>query len=199
MTEFYLIRHGETELNEKGVYYGWTDCSLSERGMSQAEELADILREVSFDVVISSSLQRAVDTAAIVSGFAPETIILDERLRELNFGEWEGMHFTEVREKHRKEWEQWGKDWKSAAPPSGESFITMYNRVKSCIEYVLEEYKGKKILIVSHQGSMRIIPLILLGLPVDYYWSFMAEQGRYSLYEIDDKGCCIVKRINSRR
>lgn len=199
MTKLYLIRHGETELNEKGVYYGWTDCSLNERGVAQAEELADILQEVDFDVVISSTLKRAVDTAAIVSGFAPENIIRDERLRELNFGEWEGVHFAEVQEKHREKWELWGRDWKNASPPSGESFIDMYSRIKCCIDELLEEHKGKKILIVSHQGSMRIIPLILLGLSVDYYWSFMAEQGRYSLYKIDDKGRCIVERINSRR
>lgn len=198
MTDIYLIRHGETELNSKGVYYGWTDCRLNDRGLAQAEELAEILQHVSFDVVISSTLERAVETAVIVSGFSRDGIILDERLREMNFGEWEGMHFTDAQKKYRQESELWCSDWYKAAPPSGESLEDMFCRVKSCIDDITEQYRGKKILIVSHLGSMRIIPLILLRLSPDFYWSFTAEPGRYSLYEIDEKECCIIKRINSR-
>lgn len=199
MTELYLIRHGETELNTKGVYYGWTDCGLSEKGVMQAEDLSDILQDVCFDAVISSSLVRSIITAAIVSGFTPDEIKKDDRLRELNFGDWEGLHHSEVKEKHKEAWENWGKDWKNAAPPGGESFFEIYIRVKSCIEDILKEYKGKKVLVVSHQGTMRIIPMILLGLTEEAYWSFTAEQGRYSLYEIDESGHCIIRRINSGR
>ena len=199
MTELYIIRHGETELNTTGVYYGWTDCGLSEKGVMQSEDLADILQNVSFDAVISSSLIRAVVTAVVVSGFAPEEIIRDDRLRELNFGDWEGIHHKEIKEKHKEAWENWRSDWKNAAPPGGESFSEMYVRVKSCIEDILREYKGKRVLVVSHQGAMRIIPMILLGFPEEAYWSFTAEQGRYSQYEIDDMGHCTIKRINSGR
>lgn len=199
ITELYLIRHGETELNTKGVYYGWTDCELSENGIMQAEDLADILQNVSFDAVISSSLIRAVVTAAVVSGFTPDEVIKDDRLRELNFGDWEGMHHSEVKEKYKEAWEKWGMDWKNAAPPRGESFGEIYSRVKCCIEDILKKHKGERVLVVSHQGAMRIIPMVLLGLPEEAYWSFTAEQGRYSHYEIDDTGRCIVKRVNSGR
>jgi len=165
----------------------------------QSEDLADILQNVSFDAVISSSLIRAVVTAVVVSGFAPEEIIRDDRLRELNFGDWEGIHHKEIKEKQKEAWENWRSDWKNAAPPGGESFSEMYVRVKSCIEDILREYKGKRVLVVSHQGAMRIIPMILLGFPEEAYWSFTAEQGRYSQYEIDDTGHCTIKRINSGR
>lgn len=199
MTELYLIRHGETELNSKGVYYGWTDCGLSEKGVMQAEDLADILQDISFDAVISSSLIRSVITAAIISGYTPDEIIKDDRLRELNFGEWEGLHYGEITEKYKEEWNKWGSDWKNSAPPGGESFFEIYIRVKSSIEDILKEHKGKRVLVVSHQGTMRIIPMVLLGLTEEAYWSFTAEQGRYSRYDIDEKGHCIIRRINSRR
>ncbi|NLK36434.1 MAG: alpha-ribazole phosphatase [Gracilibacteraceae bacterium] len=198
-TEIYLIRHGETDMNTKGVYYGWTDVGLSEKGIMQAEDLADILQDVQFDAVISSSLVRAVETASIVSGYDPDMIIKDERLRELNFGAWEGIHHRELKEKHKEALEKWSSDWKNTALPGGESFFEIYIRVKSSIEDILKEYKGKRVLIVSHQGTMRIIPMVLLGLTEDAFWIFTAEQGRYSLYEIDDKGRCIVRRINSGR
>lgn len=198
-TELYLIRHGETELNTAGVFYGWTDCGISEKGVAQAEDLADILQGVDFDAVISSSLSRAVVTAVIVSGYTPDEIKMDDRLRELNFGDWEGLHHSEIKQKHKEAWDKWGSDWKNASPPRGESFFEIYNRVKSSIEEILDEYKGRKVLIVSHHGTMRIIPMILLGLTAEAYWSFTAEQGRYSHYEIDGKGHCIVRKINCGR
>lgn len=195
-TELFLVRHGETELNEKGVYCGWTDCGLSSKGVMQAEDLAEILRDIRFDAVISSSLSRAVETAVIVSGCTADSIVKDDRLRELNFGDWEGMNHREVMEKHKEAWEKWSCDWENAAPPKGESFSQMLSRVKSCIEDILKEYKGKKVLIVSHQGVMRIIPVILLRLEPEAYWCFTAEQGRYSHYEIDEFGNCIIRKIN---
>ena len=198
-TEIYLVRHGETDMNIKGVYYGWTDVGLSEKGIMQAEDLADILHDVQFDAVISSSLVRAVETASIVSGYSPDMIIKDDRLRELNFGDWEGKHYRELKVRYKEALEKWGSDWRKSAPPGGESFFEIYIRVKSSIEDILKEYRGKKVLIVSHQGTMRIIPLVLLGLTEDAYWSFTAEQGRYSLYEINEEGRCIIRRINSGR
>lgn len=198
-TEIYLVRHGETEMNITGVYYGWTDVGLSEKGVMQAEDLYDILQDVHFDAVISSSLIRAVETASIVSGYNPDVIIRDDRLRELNFGEWEGIHHRELKENHKEVLEKWGSDWKNTAPPGGESFFEIYIRVKSSIEDIIKKYRGKKVLIVSHQGTMKIIPMVLLGLTEDVFWSFTAEQGRYSHYEIDEKGQCIIRRINSGR
>lgn len=198
-TELYLIRHGETELNKTGVYYGWIDCSMTEKGIMQSEDLADILQNVSFDAVISSSLNRAVLTAAIVSGYTPDEIIKDDRLRELNFGDWEGLHHIEVSRTNKEQWDKWRSDWINVAPPKGESFFEMYDRVKRCIDDILEEYKGKRVLVVSHQGTMRIIPMVLLGLTSEAYWSFTAEQGRYSHYEIDEMRHCIVRKINSGR
>ncbi|HOE57233.1 MAG TPA: alpha-ribazole phosphatase [Bacillota bacterium] len=198
-TELYLIRHGETELNTKGLYCGWTDCGLSDKGIMQAEDLADIFQNISFDAVISSSLARSIITAAIVSRYDPDEIVRDDRLRELNFGAWEGMHHSEISKKYKYAWDSWGSDWKSALPPGGESFFDIYMRVKSSIEDILKEYKGKRVLVVSHLGTMRIIPTILLGLPQEACWFFTAEQGRYSHYEIDDTGYCIIRKINSGR
>lgn len=198
-TEIYLVRHGETEMNIKGVYYGWTDVGLSEKGVMQAEDLYEILQDVHFDAVISSSLVRAVETASIVSGYDPDEIIKDDRLRELNFGEWEGIHHRELKENHKEALEKWGSDWKNTSPPGGESFFEIYIRVKSSIEDIIKEYRGKRVLIVSHHGTMRIIPMVLLGLTEDAYWSFTAEQGRYSHYEINEDGRCIIRRINSGR
>lgn len=195
MTLLYLIRHGETELNAKGVYYGWTDCGLSEKGVVQAEKVAGMLKDVNFDAVISSPLKRARETAAIVGRCPGTEIVLDERLKELNFGSWEGKHYKTIQDSDRQNWDLWVNDWKKVAPPAGESFTSMYRRVKQSIKEILEKYEGQTILVVTHQGCLRIIMCILLNMKYEGYWRFTFEHGTYSLLEIE-QGYCIVKKIN---
>lgn len=195
MTLLYLIRHGETELNTKGVYYGWTDCVLSGKGVMQAEKMAGMLKDITFAKVISSPLKRAQETAAIVSGFQRSEITLDERLKELNFGSWEGKHYKTIQDSDRENWDLWVNDWKKAAPPGGESFISMYHRVKQSIKEILEKYQGQTIMVVTHQGCLRIIMCVLLNMRYEGYWHFTFEHGTYSLIEVE-QGYCIVKKIN---
>ncbi len=195
MTLLYLMRHGETELNTKGVYYGWTDCGLSEKGVKQAQKVALMLKDIKFDTVISSPLKRAKDTAAIVSKFPPEEIVLDGRLKELNFGSWEGRHYQSIQEWDRENWDLWVNNWKEAAPPGGESFMDMYRRVEESVKEILEKYSGQTLLVVTHQGCLRMIMSILLNLDYDGYWHFTFAHGTYSLLEIKH-GLCVVQNIN---
>lgn len=194
MTLLYLVRHGETEMNSKGVYYGWTDCALSQRGQRQAADLARDLANVSFDAVLASPLLRARQTAEMMR---PEAdLVLDQRLKELNFGIWEGRHYLEIAEEYPEQWQNWTADWQHAAPPGGESFSQLYQRVDSCLQDILRDYPDQTLLLVAHHGSLRIILSRLLGLNRESYWNFTFAQGKHSLVEIQD-GHCVVKNINS--
>lgn len=195
MTLLYLVRHGETELNKKGVYYGWTDCGLSEKGVIQAQKVAGELKDVVFDQVVSSPLKRAQETASLVSGLQSSEIILDERLKELNFGSWEGKHYQAIQESDRGNWDLWVNDWKKAAPPAGESFVNMYRRVKQSIKEMVEKYEGQTVMVVTHQGCLRIIMCVLLDMKYEGYWRFTFNHDTYSLLELE-QGYCIVKKIN---
>jgi alpha-ribazole phosphatase len=196
MTSIYLVRHGETELNRKGCYYGWTDCELSGVGEKQAMMLKNALKEVNFDVVISSDLKRAKDTAVIVKGEREIKILKDERLRELNFGEWEGRHYTVISKQYLKDWEAWIKDWQNTVLPKGESFTDMYARVRQCIDEILEKYKDKDILMVSHQGVLRIVMTYILGISAEKIWSFSFLQGKYSVLGLENNNW-VVKGLNA--
>lgn len=196
MTHLYLVRHGETVYNKKGIYYGWTDCSLSSIGVEQSEELAEELRDIVFDVIVSSPLKRAMDTAKIIAGSSAPAIVSDRRLMELNFGDWEGKHYQDIEENYPREWERWQNDWKQTAPPAGECYQDLFCRVKSSLQDILSKYQGKTVLIVSHNGCLRIIMSHLLGMGEDGYWHFKFEQGKYSLLEISD-GFCTVHRVNA--
>lgn len=195
MTRLYLVRHGETELNKKGCYYGWIDCGLSEHGLEQALLLRHALRRINLDAAITSDMKRAVDTAEILCEGRNIDLLKDERLRELNFGSWEGKHYTEVSEQHQENWHAWMTDWQNTAPAEGESFADMSIRVKACIDEIIQKYHDKDILLVAHQGVLRIITTYLLDIAAEKIWSFAFEQGSYSVLELQDDNC-VVKAIN---
>lgn len=196
MTMLYLVRHGETAYNQKGVYYGWTDCPLSSTGVSQAHRLGEVLEGIDFQAVVSSPLIRARDTASLVGRRIPDEIVFDERLKELNFGSWEGMHYREIKTLYQDEWEMWTNDWQNFVIPGGESFLEMYRRVESVLEWLLKEYPEKSVLVVSHHSCLRVIMSLLLKMDSAAYWYFNFEQGRYSLVEVQD-GFPVVKKINA--
>jgi alpha-ribazole phosphatase len=192
MIRFYLVRHGETEYNQKGCYYGWTDCGLSERGILQAEKLKEAFERIHIDQVICSDLKRAAETARRMLPIEP---LRDARLRELNFGHWEGLNYREIMEKYPTDWKAWTEDWIKGAPTEGESFLCMWERITACMEEGLEKYKDKSIAIVAHNGSLRIIASYLLGMAPEKQWCFDFEQGKYSLLEWQE-GQCVIRNVN---
>lgn len=195
MTKVYLVRHGETEYNKKGCYYGWTDCDLAPEGRRQAEVLKDVFSNIEYDMILSSDLKRAVETANIIKGTAKE-LVTDKRLRELNFGKWEGKDYQEVMTQYKEHWNLWVEDWANASPTEGESFVNMYDRVCEFMNEALREFDNKRLVIVSHNGVLRIIATYLLGFTLDKTWCFNFEHGKYSLLEINE-GHCIIKGINN--
>jgi alpha-ribazole phosphatase len=194
MTKIYLIRHGETDYNKKGCYYGWTDCSLTELGIEQSVTLKSVFKDIEYDAILSSDLKRAVETALIINeGKMP---IVDNRLRELNFGQWEGKSYQEVMTQYTERWNSWIEDWTNATPTEGESVLNMYNRISQFMEETLHKYKGKSIVIVSHNGTLRMLAAYLLGLSLEKIWCFGFDHGKYSLLEVSE-GHCTIRCINN--
>lgn len=188
MTNIYLVRHGETELNRKKLYYGWTDVPLTLNGEAQCQLIKENLNKVSFDVIITSPLIRVIHSSEIITGLNKDQFKIYPELKELNFGKWENLHYTEIKKIYNEEWLQWAKDWQDFCIPEGESFNTFYNRVNLCFDKILEKYSGKTILIVGHQGVLKIIATLILNLKVEQYWTFNFKFGTYSLFQIDKGG-----------
>lgn len=195
--KLYLVRHSETDLNQKQVYYGWTNTPLNYEGKRQCELLHKKLIDISFDTVISSPLSRAIDSARLITGAAPEAIIRCEGLREFNFGEWEGRHYQEVAEKCPDEWAQWCNDWQNYCIPGGESFYIFYQRVKKEFETILKIYNDKeRILIISHQGTLRVIAGLLLRMNPEDLWRLDFDFGSYTMFEFN-RDIPVLRKMNS--
>lgn len=156
--QFFIFRHGETAWNAEGRIQGHTDIPLNETGRQQAQELAGRLQKMDVQIIFSSDLCRARETANIVSGGAP--IIQSATLRETSYGEAEGMLRTEIVAKYGQEsWER----WVSVDPrdldfrfPGGESKREQLQRVLAYLEEsVIAQPELKKIAVSTHGGVVR--------------------------------------------
>jgi len=153
----YLARHGETVWNAEGLVSGKSDCELSEKGRRQAEELAEKAKDVHFDVIIVSPLKRARDTAAAVARAKGMEFTVDERIREIDFGDFEGTH-------DGNSVSYWS--YKMQAPrrfPNGESLFDVAARVYPFLDEVREKYKGKDVLLVCHGSMGRVVDTYFHG------------------------------------
>lgn len=138
--KLYLVRHGESEANKKGIYSGFLDTKLTDKGESQARECHKLLKHVNFDKVICSDLQRAYKTALMVSAIDEKDLIVKEGLREMNFGRWEGLSHKEILKNDKDYYEKWMKDYYKLTTPEGESLNSFYERVNLEFDKIKEEH-----------------------------------------------------------
>ncbi len=196
-TKLYLIRHGETEHNRTGVLMGSTDSPLNDQGRNQAGCLREHMAEIEVDTIFTSPLNRAADTASIVFGKQTE-IISSSSLQEYHFGEWEGLHFTEIEKRYPEAWRVWLTNWEQTDIPGGESFSDFTARVISFVEEILKANVGRKLAVVSHGGCIRALLAHYFCTSIsDGYWKFKVDNA--TLTEIDfHDSLPILQRFNYR-
>ena len=188
--ELYMVRHGETEWNREGRYYGHCDIALSDEGIRQAEQVGCFTKQILFDKVISSPLCRAVETAKKLTD---QPVLTDERLKEQNFGLFEGKTYQELMKEYPVELRCWNEQYEHYRLPEGESFLDVRMRVEAFLEDLKQE-EGR-ILLVAHKGTFGHMLAALMNLPPSGYWNFVFEQGTYSKIDVED-GFAILRTIN---
>lgn len=155
MTKLLLIRHAETNL--AGTFCGHSDPALNVQGWSQVERLITELEKHSIEFVYTSDLQRAQQTArAIASRFGAECHVR-AGLREIHFGKWEGLRWSEVVLRHPEEANRWIKEYPHGNFPEGEDMRCFDVRVRQEIEFLIGESNAKPIAVVTHGGVMRAV------------------------------------------
>ena len=190
--KLYLVRHGETELNVKKVYYGSTDCGLTEKGKEQAVSLKTAFASVPLDLVLGSPLKRAKTTVDLILGEKEVPRLEDGRLKELDFGGWEGKSYTELQGDPL--YEQWCREWKTTCPPRGECFLDLAQRVRSFYGDLLKR-EEERVLIVAHHAVLQQLMACLLEAEPESCWHYAFEQGTYTVFEIRD-GFAVLKGHN---
>ena len=175
MSRLLLVRHGDTEGNSAERYWGHTDVKLSASGRRQAELLRQRLAAEKIDAIYASDLERAAVTAqTIAAGHGREVITLPD-LREINFGELEGLNFTEVGKQYPEVARLWRERSLSLRYPGGESIQELNNRVSQFRRRLEKHNAGETVLIVAHSATLRLLMCQLLGLPPQHWWQFRLD------------------------
>lgn len=160
----YSTRHGQTDYNKDELILGTTDIELNEQGLVQAHELADRIAEMGcIDVIIASPMKRAMKTAMIVSEKTGISVISDERLREWDYGRFEGRsRFTEGFAENKI-------NFGVKMGVTGESLLQLSHRVYSALDDIIQRYDGKNVLLVSHGGVCRVIETYFHDMTTEEY------------------------------
>ena len=145
-----LLRHGQTPLSAERRFAGRGDIPLTELGLDQAAAAAAALAERgAIDLVLTSPLLRARQTADAVAQRTGAPLAVDDDLAETDFGSWEGMSFAEVMARWPAELTAWMAD-ADAVPPGGESFAAVAKRVDAALDRLLSAHQGQTVVVVSH-------------------------------------------------
>jgi probable phosphoglycerate mutase len=180
VTVILLARHGETDWNSERRWQGHADRPLNDAGREQARDLAETLADRAIDVVYSSDLMRAHETALIVAEQLGLPVEVDAGLREVDVGDWSGRVHTEIEEidpAGYRRWQEGGKGWNG-----GESYQEMGERVVAAVLRLAARHPGQTVLIVTHGGSIRACRATAAGL--DYAASRVAAIGSMANCEV---------------
>ena len=184
-----LIRHGQSVWNAENRFTGWTDVDLSEKGVKEAEEAGDELRDQVIDVIHTSDLIRAKRTAEIVirANVSSKEVVTksDWRLNERNYGALQGLNKAETAEKHGAEQVRiWRRSF-DVAPPEGESLeMTAKRTIPYFEEEILPDLEsGESVLVSAHGNSLRSIVMHIEGISPEDIVSFEIQTGVPRYYD----------------
>ena len=191
-----LLRHGETPLSTERRFAGRGDIPVTEEGLRQAAAAGDRLAaRGGIDLIVSSPLLRARQTAETVARATGAPVQADDGLAELDFGEWEGLTMAEASRRWPDEVTAWLGNV-DAAPPGGESFAAAITRVGAALDRLLAAYPLRTLLLVSHVSPIKIAVCRALLAPPATLFRFQLDVA--SLCEIDwyADGPAVVRSVN---
>jgi probable phosphoglycerate mutase len=183
MTDLVLVRHGETVWHDENRYAGVSEVELSASGLRQAVELAAWASSAELSAVWSSPQSRAVRTATPCADLAGLPLRVDARLRELDFGEGEGLTAQEMRERLPEAFAAFGIDPVVDHLPGGEDPVEAAARFVACLRDIGDAQEGR-VLVVAHNTVIRLAVCQLLGVPLREYRRLFPAIGNCSLTEI---------------
>ena len=179
MGKLILVRHGQTEMNAQSLYFGKLNPPLNDLGISQAYQAKEKLLDIDYDIIYSSPLERAKQTAEICN-YLDKEIIFDSNLEEINFGIFEGLTFKQISEKYPNEVKKMEEDWKSFNSVTGESPKEMFQRA---IFFLKTLDYTKTNLIVAHWGIINCIISYFISGNLDSYWKFKIQNASIVIFE----------------
>ena len=181
MSNIYLVRHGETLWNSTMRFQGFSDISLSDKGMAQAEKLSEKMKTKKISAIYSSDLKRAVETAECVANVHGLDVNIVPDLKEMCFGEWEGHTKEQIDKISPDQVELFFKNPDKIEPPQGETFTKVQKRVCAAFYDIAKKHEDDDIMIVSHGGSIRTVIADILGMHLSTVWRIRQDNTAFNV------------------
>ena len=180
MLEVDLVRHGESLYNRLGKVQGHTNSPLTDLGREQARRVAEALKGRGVEVIYTSDLARALETARIIGEMVGLEPVVLEGFREIALGQWEGRPMEEIRKEDWENLELWYSRPMEAKIPGAESLKAFKGRVLATFQRVMGEHPQGRIALVSHGGVLSVIISHVLGLDLNNLWHFRLNNASLS-------------------
>ena len=196
MVKLILVRHALTVDNQKSRLSGHIDSSISEEGKEQIDKITNYLKDFDIDKIYTTTCSRTKDTVKKLSELKSIEIIEKESLKEISFGDFEGLTFDEIKDKYPKEFQDMIEKGYEYKYPNGESLIDSYNRVCIELDNIISNNDDRTILICSHGGTIRNIITYLISNSYKYHWNFKIDNGSVTILEVQD-GFTVITAMNN--
>ncbi|WP_261985760.1 bifunctional RNase H/acid phosphatase [Microbispora sp. CSR-4] len=196
-TSLLLLRHGQTPLSVEKRFSGLGDPSLTPTGLAQAEAAALRLSREPYEVevIVTSPLARARQTAEAVAARTGLQVLVDDDLRETDFGDWEGHTFAEIQQRWPRELAAWLAD-PDVAPPGGESFASTARRVEQARDRIVKAHEGRSVVVVSHVTPIKMLVRFALGAPPEALYRMHLDLACLSAIDYYADGPAVVRALN---
>ncbi len=186
MTRFILVRHGETLWNREGRFQGQIDTELSPFGLEQGKMVADALAKVHLDAAYASSLSRSYRTAQMCAESHGLEVRSEERLIEINHGEWEGLQAEEVRMRYPDLLTCWHTSVTDVQMPGGESIEDVRQRARAACFDIARQHPDQTVLVVAHDAVNKAILCDILNIDLSHFWQIKQDNTCINVFEYDE-------------
>lgn len=186
MARVILVRHGQTVWNKEMKYQGHTDIALSSDGIEQAQRVAGRLASEPVKAVYASDLSRAYMTAEKIALQHGLTVTTLPALREICFGDWEGMSYNGINEQWPELMEKLYTVPDEVEIPGGETFRELKERAEKAIYHLVEQHNHDTIVVVSHGGTIRTILCAVLNIHLNSVWNIRQDNTAVNIIDFYD-------------
>jgi alpha-ribazole phosphatase len=197
MTHCWLIRHGEPSADALHRCYGWLDVPLSAGGRAQLARVAHYFRKEPLDAIYSSPLIRAMESAGILASGSSIPVHEAPDLREMHFGDFEGLGYDEIAARYPDTYRQWMETPAEVRFPGGEDFTEMRARVLRAFQTIQAETPEQTIAIVAHAGVIRILVAWALQMPLSALFHLAQDHAAVNLLTFVE-GYPVLRLLNHR-
>jgi len=189
-----LVRHGECEGNIKGVFRGRTDFPLNEKGLVQAQDLAQELKSFPIKYIYTSPLSRARQTAEEIARQCRIEVKVEEQFNNIELGSWEGRFKKEIAELYPKEWELWANNPEKLKVRDMETLYNVQRRAKVCLDNLVSQHNGDTLAVITHRAVLKPLIAACLNIASPYFWKIHFDTASYSLLSHKEgRGYCLVQ------